>query len=442
MPPRKKIAMLYQPRPGQARLHAMLRRFSVLVCHRRWGKTYFAVNQLVGSGLKAKRVKGAGRPHLVYIAPLRHQAKSIAWDVLKHYARPYVLKPDDINEAELRVDLLGNSRIQLFGADNPDAARGLGINGAVFDEYGDMDPTMRSQVIGPALADRNGYELFIGTPKGQNAFSELYEHAKMMMAAGDPQWFAELIRASESGVLPLEELAIQRANMTPEEYAQEFECSFNAPRSGTYYAADIDRLQAKKQIGVVKHETGLSVYTAWDLGVSDATSIWMFQLVGREVHVIDYIEGSGVGLEWYVTELRKRPYVYDKHMLPHDAAARELGTGRTRVETLQGYGLGQITVLPATSVQDGINAVRQLLPRCWFDETHCRDGLKSLRAYRAEYDPKREVFSKAPRHDWSSHAADAIRCLAMGLTRLGDRPPVSMRAAAAPPIKYPSLGVV
>lgn len=430
--------MLYVPRPGQAKLHELLKRFSVVVCHRRWGKTVFAVNTLLGSALRAKRISEAGRPHFAYIGPLRNQTKTIAWDLLKHYARPFIRTSADINEAELRVDVLGNARIQLFGADNPDAARGVGLNGAVFDEYADMAPAMRTQVIGPALADRQGYQLFIGTPKGPNHFKTLYDEA----VAGDPaHWMHATIKASESGVLSDDELAMQRSLMSPEEYAQEFECSFVAPVSGSYYGKLIEQLREKKRICDVPHEPGLSVYTAWDLGIGDATAIWCFQLVGREIRLLDYIENSGVGLDWYVTELRRRSYTYGTHILPHDAEVKELGTGRSRLETLRSLGIGQITIIAAQSVDDGIAAVRNVLPRCWFDAKGTVQGLKALEAYRAEYDHKRQTFNARPRHDWASHGADAMRYLALGLTRLGDKAPTALVQRASP-INYPHLGTV
>ena len=436
-PPPSSVRMRYEPRPLQAEIHAALRRFNVLVCHRRFGKTTLSINQLIGSALRVVRDPASARPHFAYIAPLRNQVKNIAWDLLKHYAEPFVA-PGSVNEAELRLDLVGGARIQLFGADNVDAARGLGFNGVVLDEYADMDPTMWTQVVSPALADRRGWVIFIGTPRGENHFRTVYEEAK---ADTSGAWFHRLLKASETGVLPEDELANQRATKSAEEYAQEFECSFAAPVSGAYYGKDMEAVRTASRVAAVPFEPGLSVHTAWDLGIDDATAIWFVQLVNREIRLIDYVENSGVGLDFYVNELRSRRYVYGMHILPHDAAVRELGSGRSRVETLQSLGVGQTIILSAQTVADGINAVRQILPRCWFDEKKCALGVRALTAYRSEYDPKRKVFSPRPVHDWSSHAADAFRYLALGLPRLGDRSPLAMRQAVTP-LKYPQLGFV
>lgn len=427
--------MVYTPRPLQAEIHRSLRRFNVLVCHRRFGKTTLSVNQLIGSGLKARKKFGGTRPHFAYIAPLRNQVKNIAWEPLKHFAEPFI---DDVNEAELRVDLFNKSRIQLFGADNPDAARGMGFDGAIFDEFGDMDPTMWTRVIGPALSDREGFAIFIGTPKGPNHFKDIKEEADKDTLS---LWYSRVLKASETGVISQAELDRWRAQMSEEEFMQEFECSFVAPVSGAFYAKEIERLRARKQITKVPYEPGIAVHTMWDLGMDDATAIWFFQLVGREIRFIEYLHASGMGLDHYANELRRRPYVYDAHILPPDVEVRELGTGRSRKETMLSLGFGRIIVAPALSIADGINSVRQILPRCYFDEVLCDDGLKALTGYRREYDPKLKVFSQRPLHDWSSHGADALRTGAVSLSRLGDKSPVALKQAATP-IVYPKLGVV
>ena len=163
------------------------------------------------------------------------------------------------------------------------------------------------------------------------------------------------------------------------------------------------------------------VWTAWDLGIGDSTAIWFAQQVGNEVRIIDFVESSGVALSWYageIAERRQRGWVFAEHLLPHDAEARELGTGKSRMETLDGLGI-RGKLLPAQAVDDGINAARMLLPRCWFDAGRCARGIEALRQYRTEWDDKRKVFRDRPLHDWTSHAADAFRYLAMGLRAPG-----------------------
>ena len=393
----------YAPRPLQTEIHRELKRFSVLVCHRRFGKTVLCINELIDRALNNDK----SRPRYAYVAPLYRQAKQVAWDYLKHYARP--LPGVKMNESELRVDLPGDRRIQLYGADNPDALRGIYLDGVVLDEYAQMSPRVWSEVLRPALTDRGGWAIFIGTPRGRNAFWRLYEHAR-----AEPGWYAARHRAGETGVIPAAELEAARRDMSEDEYAQEFECSFEASLPGTYYAKALAEAEAQGRIANAPWDPAVPVHTAWDLGIGDSTCIWFIQQVGRELHWIDFHEASGVGLDHYAKTLREKPYVYGEHLLPHDARARELGSGRTRVETRAALGI-PVRVVPRQAVEDGINAVRNLLPQSWFDADRCARGLEALRNYRREWDDRLGVFHPAPLHDWASHAADAARTAAMGL---------------------------
>jgi len=411
--------MVYAPRVHQTEIHTQLERFNVLVCHRRFGKTVLAVNQLIGSGLRCAKPS----PRFAYVAPLLKQAKAVAWDFLLRYSAPF---RSGVNTSELRVDLVNGARITLYGADNPDSLRGIYLDGVVLDEYADMQPRTWTEVVRPALADRQGWAIFIGTPKGQNGFYDLYEHAK-----GQRDWYAGMFKMSETRLMTADELASLRATMAPEEYDQEFECSFQAANVGSYYGKMLRDAETEARVGRVPWEPAVPVLTAWDLGMDDATAIWFVQQVGREVRVIDYYEASGEGLTHYVNHLRSKPYAYGEHLLPHDANVKELGTGLSRVEVLQSLGVNP-TVVPPQRVEDGINAVRLLLPRCWFDSEKCAQGLKALAQYRREWADKLGTWRARPLHDWASHGADAFRYLAMGL-----KPPTS-----SAPLKYPTQGIV
>ncbi len=396
--------MAFGIRSQQAALHGRLKRFNVIVAHRRFGKTVFGLGQLLRGAL------GAGQPpapRYAYLAPFRHQAKAVAWDELKQQARR--IAGVSHHESELRLDLPNGARISLCGADDPDSLRGLYLDGVVLDEFAQMDPRAWSEVIRPALADRRGWAIVAGTPMGRNGFWRLYERAK-----ASPDWLAALYRASETGIIDAAELAAARAEMSEEEYAQEFECSFDTAIRGAYYGKPIAQAEAERRIGKVPHEPNLPVHTAWDLGVGDATAIWFYQRLGRELRLIDYYEASGVGLDHYAKALQSRGYLYGEHLLPHDARVREMGSGKTRVETLTGLGF-RPRVLDQGGLEDGIDAVRLLLPRCWFDAGKCARGLEALRHYRCAWDERRQSFGARPLHDWSSHAADAFRYLAMGL---------------------------
>jgi phage terminase large subunit len=405
----------YVARPQQAELHAAMKRFNVIVCHRRFGKTVLAINETISRALLCK----ADKPRFAYIAPFYRQAKQVAWDYMKKYTAEF---PDaEARETELRIDFAGGCRIQLFGADNPDALRGMYFDGVVFDEYAMMPRRAWTEVIRPALADRGGWAVFIGTPRGRNALFEIYEQARKRMEENPAgEWFAALRPASATGILPEAELASARSEMSPAEYDQEFECSFHAALPGAYYAGPLDDASREGRIGRAPWQPDFPVHTAWDLGIGDATAIWFVQQAGSEIHWIDYYEADGHGLDHYARVLRDRPYVYGEHLVPHDAAARELGTGRSRIETLARLGL-RARLVPRHGVEDGINALRLLLPRSWFDEARCARGIEALRSYRREWDDRRQVFSDRPLHDWSSHAADAARTAAMGLRSPRDR---------------------
>lgn len=313
-----------------------------------------------------------------------------------------------INESELRVDYHNGGQVRLYGADNADALRGIYLDGVVLDEFADMDPRVWSEVIRPALADRQGWAVFIGTPKGRNEFYTIWERSKK-----EKNWFSLMLRASETGLIVQDELELAARDLTEDQYAQEFECSFDAAIVGAYYGRLMNDADTAGRISGVPHDPAAQVWTAWDLGIRDATAIWWAQTVGREVHIIDYYEASGADLGHYVREIQNRPYNYGGHIVPHDAKAKELGTGKSRLEVMESLGLRNVSIAPMHRVEDGINSVRMLIPRCWFDKLKCERGIEAMRLYRSEFDEKLKNFKPTPLHDWTSHAADAFRYLAM-----------------------------
>lgn len=398
------ITIPYTPRGVFLPFHERKQRWAVMVAHRRAGKTVACINEL----LKAALTTQADDARFAYIAPQFNQAKDIAWHYLRKYSS--VVPGAQFNESELRVDLPNGARLRLYGADNPDRLRGIYLDGVILDEYADMRPSIWGEVLRPLLADRQGWACWIGTPKGRNAFHQIWSQAE-----GHKDWFRLMLKASSTGLIEIDELQAAREQMTEEQYAQEFECSFEAAILGAYYAKELTQAEEDGRICGVPVERTHPVHVAWDLGIGDATALVFAQLVGKEWHIVDYYEASGVGLDHYVGVLRQRGYHYGSMILPHDAAAKELGTGKSRVEVLESLGLRDVKVLKATKVDDGINAVRMTLSKCWFDATRCVDLLEALRQYRTEYDEKRKTFKPAPLHDWSSHAADAMRYLCVGL---------------------------
>lgn len=403
----QRIVIPYEPRQLFLPFHNRKQRFSCEVVHRRGGKTVSRVNELIRGAL----TEHLPRPMFGYVAPYLKQAKAVAWDYVKHYCAPLVPHGATFNEAELRADLPNGGRIRLFGADNPDAMRGLYFDGVVLDEYADQDPRIWP-VIRPALSDRLGWADFIGTPKGHNDFYDTYQRA----LANPGEWYSAIHKASETGLIPEAELQAARRSMTEDQYAQEYECSFEAAIQGAYYGKEMAEAEREKRICRVPYDKATDVITAWDLGIGDATAIWFCQQVGQEYHLIDYVENSGVGLDWYAGELKSRPYVYASHLLPHDVEAKELGTGKSRKEVLEQLGI-KVTVAPKLRVEDGISAVRLVLNRCWFDADRCRRGIEALKQYRTEFDEQRKVFRDKPLHDWTSHGADAMRYLFTGIKK-------------------------
>jgi hypothetical protein len=314
-----------------------------------------------------------------------------------------------VNASELWIELPNNNaRIRIYGADNPDRLRGIYLDGCVLDEFGDMNPTVWTQVIRPALSDRKGWAIFIGTPKGKNVFYDLWQNAEQ-----DEDWSRLMLKASETGLLDDKELNDARRMMSEDEFNQEYECSFDAAIRGAYYGKEFSDADAEARITSVPYDPSLPVHTAWDLGMSDSTVIWFVQAHGGETRWIDCLKGEGVGLDWYVKQLQDKPYVWGNHYLPHDVRVRELGTGKSRLEVLQELGLRNIEIAPRMDVIDGIQALRMLLARSWFDKDNCKTGIEALRMYRRIYDDKRQEFQSHPYHDWTSHYADAARYFAI-----------------------------
>ena len=399
----REVTIPYKPRKPQLQIHEAMEnhRFVVGVAHRRMGKTVAALNELIKRAMQNEKPN----PRYAYIAPTYSQAKRVAWDYLTHFVRPL---DATANIAELRVDFLGR-RIQLYGSDNPDSLRGQYFDGVVLDEIGDQNPKIWNEIIRPALADRKGFCLFIGTPKGNNHFKELFDRASQ-----EEGWAALQFKASETKLIDEGELWAARKEMGDDKYNQEFECSFNAAVEGSYYGKILNDLESDGRLCEITRDDLCRTYVAWDLGMGDSTALWVAQVTGQEIRILDYVENHGQGLDWYVQWLKDNRWHQAEQLLPHDVEVRELGTGKSRLEVLREAGL-DVRVLPRLSVEDGIQAVRRMLLKCWFNMPKVKQGLDCLRNYRREYDEKRNVFYDKPMHDWASHGSDAFRYLALGM---------------------------
>ena len=399
------VELDYCPRKVFEDFHDRKERWSVIVAHRRCGKTVLCINDLIYRALMEDKEDG----RYAYVAPYMSQAKTIAFDYLLKYSRPVMTKS---NQAELWVELMNGARIRLFGADNPDTLRGLYLDGVVLDEYADMKPSIFGAVIRPLLADRKGWATFIGTPKGHNAFWEVYNNATQ-----DKDWYVKVLRASQTGLLEQSELDDAAKTMTQDQYLQEFECDFESAILGAYFGKEMRQLTDEGRIREVEYDPLFPVHTAWDLGYSDDTAIWFFQVVHGEIRCLDYHSSNGQPVAFYAgiiqSREKERGYVYGTHWLPHDARAKTLSSNRSVIEQLgDKIPLKSIKIAPNLKLQDGIQASRLALTRTWFDHK-CTDGIECLRQYQREYDEDKKVFRDKPRHDWTSHGADAFRYLAL-----------------------------
>jgi len=371
----KRIEIPYQPRPLQRLYHDDTKRWSLLVCHRRFGKTVMSICELIKRAMQKsfRRPGGAEeRPRYAYIAPTYRQAKSIAWDYLKHFSA--TLPGCKANESELRIDFQNGSRISLYGADNPDSLRGIYLDGVVLDEYGQMSPSLLGEIVRPALSDRKGWATFIGTFKGQNAFYRLYQQAK-----ADPDWYVALHKASDTGIIPADELADAKKLMSDAEYEQEYECSPLSALKGAVYGDHVRRLENAGRIKQTKWEQAAPVYTVWDLGYRDATAIIFYQLIERDIVIIDHYEATQQSLIQNLKVVKDRPYIYGDHFAPHDIKYTSQTTGKTRYESALEFGI-RFRVLEKPKVSDGIEQARAIFDRLVINEkcTHLLECLKHI----------------------------------------------------------------
>jgi phage terminase large subunit len=259
--------------------------------------------------------------------------------------------------------------------------------------------------------DRRGWCVFIGTPKGKNEFWKIIDNSRK-----DPDWFDLTLKASESGILTKEDLKIAQTLQTEDQYAQEFECSFEAAVLGTYYASLIDRAEQMGRMQNLPYDPDFPVHAVADLGYTDSCSWWFWQQRPDGLAIIDFEEDNSKPLQFYLDMLDDKPYEYGTIWLPHDAKAKTLQTGRSTVEQVidhYEHTDTEIALVPSLSIQHGIDAARLVLPSCYFDLVNCTLGIEALRAYRRKYDEINNCFSNKPLHDWSSHGSDAWRYLSI-----------------------------
>ena len=415
----------WTPRADQRPLWDYLERGgtrAVMVAHRRWGKDDVALHYTATQALQ--RVG-----NYWHMLPRYNQARKSIWDAVNprtgkrriDEAFPEALRAQT-RETDMFIRFLNGSTWQLVGSDNYNALVGSPPIGIVYSEYALADPASWAY-LRPILDENGGWAAFISTSRGDNHLKMLLDYARV-----EPGWYGGILTASDTPVFSAEQLDSTRRELIAthgEEYgeaiyAQEYLCSFQGAVLGAYYSKQLDQARKDHRITSVPHDTGVEVYTFWDLGVDDSTSIWFMQAVGRELRFVDYYEATGEGLAHYAKVLKEKPYVYGDHYMPHDADVRELGTGQSRRITAENLGIRPVVVVKRardmSAVLAGIEAGRNIMSRCWFDEKKCARGLSALEGYQAEYDDEKKKLANHPLHDWHSHGADAWRTFAVGYT--------------------------
>lgn len=429
----------YQPREAFIPFHNRTHRDALLVCHRRSGKTVALVNDLVIGAVETT----SHRPQFAYIAPTYVQAKRIAWQYLQDYSRPLLWPGTKPNESELRVDLVSASqtpaRIFLAGADNHDSLRGIYLDGAVVDEDALINPAVTTQILLPALSDRQGWLVRAGTPKGRNHFYDTYRRMEVLAGRTPPEAFMMFLKASESGILPASELAELKARMSPDEFEQEMECSFTATAKGLILFRLLIHLRTAVQpprIGAEFWkpfpESHSEVIASGDIGYRDQAAFWFWQCGPgpHDLRLIDYVEHAGLDAQDWIQVLRDRPLKPSSIYLPPDARAKTFTTKHSAHEQfLRAIHLGafgptaRVNITPRTSIPDRINAARTVLPYCTFCTPLTDLGVSRLENWSFDFNDETMEFSSAPKHDVNSHGGDAFSYGAQILAYHGPRDP-------------------
>lgn len=380
-----------------------------MVWHRRGGKDLTSINLCA---VKAMQRVGT----YWHILPTYKQGRKIIWDGMRGdgkkfreaFPEPLVEKVDNV---EMKIELGNGSNYYVVGSDNVDSLVGTNPIGCVFSEYSLQDPAAWNY-IRPILAENGGWALFIFTPRGKNHGYKLHK-----MAENNPNWFASTLTVDDTKAVDAATIEEERiAGMTEELIQQEFYCSWSAPLSGAYYSKQMEDMLRDERIGKFPWEPRLDVHTWWDLGIDDCTSIGFFQFLGQEIRMIDYLEDNGEGMVHYIKMLKEKNYVYGSHNAPWDIEVREYTSGKSRRETAKELGFN-FNVVPKHSVEEGIEATRNILGRVWINEPNCDRAIEAMRSYRKEWDEKLGTYKKNPLHDWSSHCADMFRQMAMSRQR-------------------------
>jgi hypothetical protein len=398
----------YAPRSAFVPFHNRYQRWAVMVTHRRAGKTVALGNDLIMGMMECPRP----RPQFAFIGPTYTQTKRNVWEYLKEYSKPFWDRPP--SESDLTITLKNKAKLFVAGSDNPDQLRGMYLDGAVMDEYSLQRPNVFTEVVRPALSDRNGWGVFAGTPKGKNHFYEL----KNIAHANPHEYYFLELKASQSGIILADELESLRAQMSREEYEQEYECSFESALVGAIWAEEMALLDQEQRARPLEWDPATPVSVVYDLGFTDATValFWQHHPRSGENRIVHCYATTGADIHTHIDYLHSMPYKYKNVWLPHDAKARNLQTGKSIVEQFveNGIGANMLRVVPSHKLRDGLSAARQVFPSVQIDTSPSAGTetlLEALKSYRREWNIDLKMYMERPVHDWASHYADAFRYL-------------------------------
>lgn len=402
---------------------------AVLVWHRRAGKEKTCWNYLITQAVQRVGV-------YYYIFPDSKMGRRIIWDNIDKYGFKLLQHiPEcliaNVNNTEMKITLKTGSIIMILGSRDVDSLRGPNPVGVVFSEYSEQHP-MAWQTVSPILRENGGWAIFNFTPKGQNHAKFLYDNALTNIAEGSKNWFCQLLTIDDTGAFTREDIEKERkeSRMSEDMIQQEYFCSFTLGIDGSYYSRYLREAEDELRIGRVPYDKHASVHTSWDIGFGDSTSIVFFQIVGKEVHIIDYYENSNEGLPHYVEVIKRKNYIYGNHYAPHDIRSHQFSQGLSPEEV--GKSLGVVfNVLPTLKIglENGIEALRSIFPRIWIDKDNCDHLIECLRNYRKEFDQRHEVYRDRPIHNWASHCADACRYMAIAVKTHVDQDSVDSKQA-------------
>jgi phage terminase large subunit len=390
----------------------------IAILPRRAGKDLCCWNLLIREAIK--------KPAIYWmIYPTYSMGRKILWDGLTNDGKSFISYiPKEliksIHQQEMKIRLINESVIQIQGSDSPDRLVGANCYGAVFSEYALQDPIVYQQIIRPMLTANGGFAIFISTPRGKggNGLWELWNIAQ----SNKEHWFSYIMTVEETKHIDLAEIhrQIQSGEMEEGLAKQEWWCSFDRGIEGSFYGAYLDKARLQNRIGHVPHEPGLLVYTSWDIGVRDATTIIWYQIAGQTIRIINCYSNHSLGLDHYIEKIfeeqKKYGYKYSKHFAPADIRVREFGAGAiTRFEQARQLGI-IFTVLEQIGLQEGINNVWMNFHKFYLDDVMCKTLIDALENYRREWDEQRKVHNPKPLHNWASNYADSLRYLVQSLS--------------------------